>query len=157
MKAISLHQPWASAVAFGVKRVETRSWGTNFRWPIAIHAARRKSADQRYLFGQFLGLHSFQEAFEKHMAFDYDDFDQLDFGSVVAVCELVDCIRISEDLSSPCLDPRVAMTDTEFALGNYAPGRFAWLLSNPQCIEPPVPFVGRQRFFNISATLLLKP
>jgi hypothetical protein len=26
MKALSLHQPWASLIALGVKRIETRSW-----------------------------------------------------------------------------------------------------------------------------------
>lgn len=40
MNAISLWQPWASLVAAGIKRIETRSWGTNFRGPIAIHAAK---------------------------------------------------------------------------------------------------------------------
>ena len=45
MKAITLHQPWASLIASGAKRIETRSWkppdsliGTE----IAIHAGKRK-------------------------------------------------------------------------------------------------------------------
>lgn len=33
MKAISLWQPWASAIAVGAKRVETRSWATKYRGP----------------------------------------------------------------------------------------------------------------------------
>lgn len=41
MKALSLHQPYASAVAMGVKRIETRSWRTNYRGPLAIHATAR--------------------------------------------------------------------------------------------------------------------
>ena len=40
MKAISLWQPWASAMALGLKRNETRSWETLVRGPIAIHAAK---------------------------------------------------------------------------------------------------------------------
>lgn len=39
MKAITLHQPWASLVALGQKSIETRSWATKHRGPIAIHAA----------------------------------------------------------------------------------------------------------------------
>lgn len=31
MKAISLWQPWASLMAVGAKRYETRSWGTLYR------------------------------------------------------------------------------------------------------------------------------
>ena len=34
MKAPSLWQPWASAIAVGAKRVETRSWPTNYRGPL---------------------------------------------------------------------------------------------------------------------------
>lgn len=41
MKALSLHQPWASAIALGLKHLETRSWATSYRGPLAIHAARR--------------------------------------------------------------------------------------------------------------------
>lgn len=38
MRAITLHQPWASLVAHGVKLDETRSWRTPYRGPLAIHA-----------------------------------------------------------------------------------------------------------------------
>jgi hypothetical protein len=40
MKALTLTQPWASLVAIGAKRIETRSWSTKYRGPIAIHAAK---------------------------------------------------------------------------------------------------------------------
>uniref|UniRef100_A0A6M3J354 ASCH domain-containing protein n=1 Tax=viral metagenome TaxID=1070528 RepID=A0A6M3J354_9ZZZZ len=36
MKAISLWQPWASAMALGWKKIETRSWGTSYRGPPLI-------------------------------------------------------------------------------------------------------------------------
>jgi activating signal cointegrator 1 len=41
MKALTLWQPWASLVAFGVKTIETRSWSTKYRGPLAIHAAKK--------------------------------------------------------------------------------------------------------------------
>ena len=40
MKAINIHQPWASVIAFGEKRFETRSWKTDYRGPLLIHASR---------------------------------------------------------------------------------------------------------------------
>ncbi len=40
MKALTLTQPWAHLVAVGAKRVETRSWPTPYRGPLAIHAAQ---------------------------------------------------------------------------------------------------------------------
>ena len=39
MKTLSLIQPWASLIALGEKRIETRSWGTRYRGPLAIHAS----------------------------------------------------------------------------------------------------------------------
>lgn len=43
MRAITLWQPWASAVALGSKTIETRHWSTNYRGPLAIHAAKRRN------------------------------------------------------------------------------------------------------------------
>ena len=40
MKALTLTQPWATLVAIGAKRIETRSWSTPHRGPLAIHAAK---------------------------------------------------------------------------------------------------------------------
>jgi hypothetical protein len=42
VKALTLHQPWASLVAAGVKMIETRSWSTRYRGPLAIHAGAKR-------------------------------------------------------------------------------------------------------------------
>jgi hypothetical protein len=41
MKALSLWQPWASLVVAGTKHWETRSWSTDYRGLLAIHATKR--------------------------------------------------------------------------------------------------------------------
>jgi hypothetical protein len=41
VKALTLHQPWATAIAEGIKAIETRSWSTAYRGPLAIHAGKR--------------------------------------------------------------------------------------------------------------------
>ena len=49
MKAITLHQPWASLIAEGIKTIETRSWAPSreiIGQRIAIHAAKRKSTEE---------------------------------------------------------------------------------------------------------------
>jgi len=40
MKALSLLQPWAFLMANGHKNIENRSWFTNFRGPVLIHASK---------------------------------------------------------------------------------------------------------------------
>ena len=38
--ALSIRQPWADLIVDGVKDVENRTWATDFRGPILIHAPR---------------------------------------------------------------------------------------------------------------------
>lgn len=45
MKALTIRQPWASLIAEGVKTIETRSWATKHRGPLAIHASKRRPED----------------------------------------------------------------------------------------------------------------
>ena len=42
MKAISICQPWATLIAIGAKRFATRSWKTDYRGLLAIHAGKTK-------------------------------------------------------------------------------------------------------------------
>lgn len=45
MKCLSVRQPWAWCLANGQKPVENRTWKTNYRGPLAIHAAQRFDYD----------------------------------------------------------------------------------------------------------------
>lgn len=40
MKVLSIKQPWAELIIDGVKDVENRTWDTNYRGPILIHAPK---------------------------------------------------------------------------------------------------------------------
>jgi hypothetical protein len=44
MKALSVQQPWAWAIIHAGKDIENRTWRTQYRGVIAIHAAYRKRA-----------------------------------------------------------------------------------------------------------------
>ena len=39
MKAITIKQPWASLIVHGIKDIENRTWRTNYRGRVLIHAA----------------------------------------------------------------------------------------------------------------------
>lgn len=43
MKALSIKQPWASLIAHGIKDIENRTWKTNFRGKIFIHASAKSA------------------------------------------------------------------------------------------------------------------
>lgn len=137
MKAITLWQPWATLVALGEKRVETRSWATSYRGPIAIHAAQRKP--------EWTGNEVIRRALAFH-GYEDDTYDGavrqlLPRGRVVAVAELVDVREMTHELIHD-QDPK------EVWLGTWEPGRFAWFLENVRKIEPPVPARGRQQLWH---------
>ena len=49
MKYISLWQPWATLMVVGAKHNETRSWKTNYRGTLGIHAAKYFPGSNREL------------------------------------------------------------------------------------------------------------
>lgn len=141
MKALTLTQPWATLVAIGGKRIETRSWKTDYRGPLAIHAAKGWTKE-------VVDLAMRREPFRSVLtAAGYPLFSLLPRGCVVATCELVDC-RTTDLLT----DRTAAYTDgpgrswplddQERAFGDFTPGRYAWLLANVQPLPKPVPARG---------------
>lgn len=134
MKAISLWQPWATAIPLGIKRLETRGWSTRYRGPLAIHAAKHWDKDQD------LFARSMRQLTEPQLP------DEFPFGAVVGVAWLVDVI--------PSERARKIVNLIEAAFGDYAPGRFAWVLEDAQPLTRPLPWKGKQGFFNVPVELL---
>ncbi|MGC5796463.1 ASCH domain-containing protein [Sphingomonas sp. NFX23] len=134
MRCISLWQPWASAVALGLKRIETRHWSTNYTGKLAIHAAKRWTGDERETAAMFAGLYDLRLAAPP-------------LGAIVATARLVRCDR-SEDIL------RRGIGEMEEAFGNYGPGRFGWILDDIVMLDEPVPFRGMQGLFDVPDDLL---
>jgi len=136
VKAISLWQPWASAIANGVKHIETRHWRTWHEGPIAIHAAKKRTRELRGVFNHLiLEFGGFAGAFES-------PFDDLPFGAIVATANLLECVRTDMIAKS-------MLTREEIALGDYSRGRYAWILTDIKKLPTPVPATGHQGLFNV--------
>lgn len=127
IKALSLWQPWASLMARGVKLHETRHWATDYRGPIAIHAAKTLdlagAPDQLCI-----------------DAFGPDWANILPRGALVAVGELQRVVS-AESLADQ-------VTRADHAAGNFAPGRFGWRIGDLRQLRAPIPLTGRQGLFN---------
>lgn len=156
MKAISLWQPWASLIANGAKKIETRSWPTNYRGPILIHAAKRMNKSELlYMACNW----SYCEALGLQMGGAYARVKELPFGAIVAVADLVDCVPVLK-LTGEQLDVRRTnninphTTWSERFLGNYEPGRFGWVLENVKALDAPYPYKGEQGLFVVPDSLL---
>lgn len=160
MKALTLWQPWASLVAQGVKRIETRPWTTKYRGPLAIHAAKRPPVD-----GEAPGkvgvdlLNEWIYWLPAPIECD-DDGDlvgfELPLGAIVGTCYLVDVVPTDVALADHLhfCTPQKGVTspwffhewrgwwvaeDTQEPWGNFGPDRFAWLLADAQLSQQRCP------------------
>jgi hypothetical protein len=122
VKVLTLTQPWASLVALGHKRVETRSWrpSRSKYGVIAIHAAKgypkraREFALTEYLVGRLP--------------------ERVPLGAIVAVAVLAKCER-TEDVGR-------TVSALECHLGDFSRGRWAWFLEDVHTLSEPVPCRG---------------
>lgn len=134
-------QPWATLLALGEKRLETRTWPTLHRGPIAIHAAK-KMPDWAIAFTQVEPFLSVLWPAGFHAPWDYP------LGYVLAVANLTACLRIGRAAGSETVvtldgrtgDPR--LTDRELAFGDFSDGRYAWVLEDVVPFQRPIPATG---------------
>ena len=110
MKALTLTQPWATLVTLEEKIIETHSWGTSYRGPLAIHAAVG--------FPGWAKRQCFLEPFAGVLIKHGFSPDNLPLGRILCLTSLEDCIKTEGLL----------VTFREWAFDDFSPGRFAWFL-----------------------------
>lgn len=134
MKTLSLIQPWATLIALGEKKIETRSWKTNYRGPLLIHAGMKLNK-------RICCLVPFVNVLNNHDIVFTTDFPK---GSIIAKCELVDCLKIVDaDFVSAKLENGYIVDGNENEFGDYTPGRYAWILENVEVLKDPIPAKGK--------------
>lgn len=140
--ALTIWQPWASLVAVGAERYETRSWpAPQTLQPgdlLAIHAARRATAWDK------LATTVAAAAARVLMQAGIDvgsvllGEDPLPKGEIVAVCQFCGCYP-TEQILRP-------ISAQERMFGDWSPGRYAWELRVVIDLRHrPVEARGRQR------------
>ena len=108
IKALTIRQPWAELILRGRKPYELRSWGTNYRGPLAIHAAMRVDSDD----ARQLGL----------------SHEKLVTSSFVGVAVLSDVRPYARE------DARL-LKKRRAGFG-WFPHNFSWVLKKPRRIKP---------------------
>jgi hypothetical protein len=133
MKAISMTQPWATLVAIGAKRIETRSWQTRYRGPLAIHASKGFPRDAIEL--------ALEEPFRSTLArAGVKRLADLPRGAVIATARLVECRSTTPDMiDGSWVD---GLSDLEDAFGDYTPGRYGLVLADVVPLPEPIPARG---------------
>ena len=123
MKVLTIKNPWASLIVNNYKKYEFRSWKTNYRGKILIHAGLSLEKDQ---------LEKFK---------DYNL--ECSKGMIIGEAELVDCILVDEKFNKELrdIDPIV------YGRSNHVE-TYAWKLENVKKYDKPIPIKGKLGLWN---------
>lgn len=123
MKALTIKEPWASLIVNGYKIYEFRSWKTNYRGKILIHAGM---------------------SLEKDMLKKFEQYNlNCSKGSIIGEAELVDCILVDEDFKKKLL----SIDSTVYSKSNHNE-TYAWKLENVKRYDMPIYCKGRLGLWN---------
>lgn len=141
MKALTLWQPWASLIAQGNKKFETRSWATYYRGPLLIHAAKRipRKGDAN------------QQIVTALKDSGIKQIGDLPFGAAICTVYLLNIFRVEDVLDRGWISPE------ERDFGDYSPGRFAWQFVNLCPMPTPIPMIGRQGLWTAEIEAIMGP
>jgi len=148
MKAITLYQPWATLVAIGAKKIETRSWYTEYRGRLAIHAGK----NTKFILGKN-SLLSEEPFYSTLMDDSVWSLGMMPLGCIVATCNLLHVKEMNELHVFPACKSYAFkghewfLNEQERAFGHYAVGRYMWLLDDVQILSKPVPAKGSMGFW----------
>ncbi len=128
MKALSVRQPWAWLIASGIKDVENRSWKTNFRGRVYIHAGAKfdMSAlkDSRIKTVEYGGLVTVRQCYSIFwMSLEWKS------GAIIGEVDIIDCVTESD---SP-----------------WFSGPYGFVLANAVLYETPIACKGQLGLFDI--------
>jgi hypothetical protein len=131
MKVISLLQPWATLVTLGAKQWETRTWSTQYRGPLLIHASAKKPTRREKQ------LYEEDFYFKKYIL----NTDYLPYGAIIGKINLVTIVPTGLLLQHL---EHYNNTDwkQELSFDDYSLNRFAWKLEAAETLIHFLPMKG---------------
>ena len=162
MKGLTLHEPWASLIACGVKTVETRSWRRSQQYigeRIFIHAAKRRPTQDGLAL--LAGVDPLPQGYKRDPASGAivpDSEVRIPLGKILAVATLSDFAQVEETnhIYQATGQPMVraassaSMQSVYFVsdkYGDFSVGRWLWILTDVAPVKPPLIARGFQGFW----------
>lgn len=120
MKAVSIKQPFASLIGHDIKDIENRTWKTNYRGKIYIHASAKSAGSIAEL------INSNQlDAIMKRSSFTFCDTSAI-YSAIIGEVEIIDCV-----INHPSIWAEKGFTDDGKQIYN-------WVLANPVLYDKPI-------------------
>lgn len=125
MKVLSIKEPFATLIKDKVKIYETRSWKTNYRGELYIHASLSLSKSENV------------DLANKYLK------SNINPGYILCKCELTDCILMTKEFID-----YIHKETNEEDYGRYEEGRYAWKLKVIEVLDKPIKAKGRLGIWN---------
>ena len=123
MKVLTIKEPWASLIIEGYKEYEFRSWKTNYRGKILIHA----------------GLSIEKENLERFKDYDIN----VQRGKIIGEATLVDCIKVT-----PEFQEELEKKDKVVYGRSKHDNTYGWKLENVIKYDNPIEVKGKLGLWN---------
>jgi predicted transcriptional regulator len=138
MKALSIKQPWASLIAHGIKDIENRTWKTNFRGRIYIHASGIRVKSE--VLDNYISTEMFIDVQKKIRSKGIEErtadyLSKEPISAIIGEVDIIDCV---------VNHPSIWADKTEYEqVGNalyYKNDKptYNWVLANPVLYEKPI-------------------
>jgi len=118
MKVLTIRQPWASLIIEGYKQYEFRSWKTNYRGKILIHA----------------GVNIEKSMLPRFIEYNLD-YSQ---GAIIGEAIIEDCILVTENFNNKLRN----INPTVYGKSNHIE-KYAWKLTNIIKYDKPIYVKGK--------------
>ena len=123
MKVLTIKQPWAELIVSGYKKYEFRSWKTNYRGKILIHAGM---------------------SLEKDMVSRFKEYNlEYKLGAIIGEATLEDCILVDEEFNEQLRKENPIV----YGRSNHVE-TYAWKLSNIKKYDKPIEIKGKLGLWN---------
>ncbi|KAK1260182.1 hypothetical protein QJS04_geneDACA002093 [Acorus gramineus] len=133
---LTMHQPWASLLVHGIKRIEGRSWPAPIRGRLWIHAAGKVPEPET-----IRAMEEFyREIYAVHGITDIKFPEHYPVSRLLGCVEVVGCLRREE---------LVCWKDVPEAVRLEGLTDFCWLCEHPQKLLVPFEMRGYQRVYNL--------
>lgn len=161
-KVLSLWEPWATLLAYGIKKIETRPGPTS--WTIEkgtylIHAARKWTkeldsiCDSEPFKTELHNLNIYRSTYRGiGGSINFGWKESFKLGHIIGAIDVVECCPIFENLQNKIVirhnDARFEeIKQPELSFGDYTLGRYAWITKNARVLETPIPYKGQQGYY----------
>lgn len=124
MKVLTIKQPWASLIMLGLKKYEFRSWKTDYRGELLIHAGKGIDKD---------GMERLKKYIPENMPTE----------RILGKVKLIDCIKTSSEFYD-----KVQKENKDIYAKSVFNQDYAWQMEVIEVYDNPIKLKGKLRLWN---------